>query len=160
MADPGDYEEDAARIDREYIPADATSEAEVAQALEDAGFPDAAQGKIQDWLVSEDDAWQAVGEGGETRVVDSGSVRRALDAESNGTVSDARADQIASDVGQQIDSARAEAAQRVGSDGLIRGEDGRVLGKPSNVEETVRRDGIYFRNTETGTTGRAAGFDR
>jgi hypothetical protein len=159
---PSDYEDDAERIDREYIPDDATTEAEVEAALRDAGFPDAAietgdaQTGIGDWMVDEGDAWESVG----PQTQDAGSVRRELDAASNGTVSDSRADAIADSVGSEIQSARAEAAQRVTDDGQVRTEDGRFVGSLQNVSEEVRDDGIYYVNQNTGTEGRAARFDR
>jgi len=156
MAPPSDYEEDAARIDRDYIPDDATSEEEIEAALRDAGFPEQSQSAIGDWLVSEEDAWETVG----PNTQDADSVRRAIDRASNGTVSDDRASSIADSIGSEITQARGEAAKRVSSDGLARTEDGRVIGKIQNVEESVKSDGIYYRNTETGTEGRAASFDR
>jgi hypothetical protein len=162
IAPPDDYEEDAERIDEEYIPDDATTDREVQQALQDAGFPESAQSDISDWLVNEDDAWDLVGEGGSTKVVDSGSVERAIQSESNGAVSDRRAQSIAEEVGETIDSARSEAASSVtvASDGTMRRDDGAPIGTFSNVEEQVRDDGIYFRNTNSGQEYKAAGFDR
>ena len=153
---PSDYEDDAARINREYIPDDATTQAEIDAALDDAGFPDASQQHISDWMVSEADAWDSVG----PNVQDAGSVRRELDAASNGTVSDGRAQQIADDVAGEINSARAQAAQRVTDNGQVRDESGRFVGSLQNVTEEVRSDGIYFVNQDTGTAARAAGFDR
>lgn len=159
---PSGYQDDAERIDREYIPDDATTEEEVEAALRDAGFPDAsiesgdAQTGIGDWIATESDAWETVG----PQVQDSGSVRRALDQQTGGVVSDDRAERIAGEVAGEIQSARAEAAQRIGDDGNIRTEDGQIIGTPSSVEEEVRDDGIYYRNSNTGTTGRAARFDK
>lgn len=156
LAPPTEYDEDAARIESEYIPDDATTESEVDAALDDAGFPEAAQSPISDWIVSEGEAWDVVDAGTQ----DAESVERAIQSESGGTVSDGRAANMADDIAGEIQSARAEAAQRIGDDGLVRAENGRVVGKPSTVEETVEQDGIYYTNTETGTTERAASFDR
>jgi hypothetical protein len=156
MAPPSEYEEDAARIDDEYVPDSATTEAEIQAALSAAGFPEASQSHIEDWLVSEEDAWDVVG----PDVQDAGSVRREIDRESGGTVSESRAEAMAESIGSEIQSARAEAAQRVTDDGQVRTEDGRFVGKLQNVEEQVREDGIYYRNRNTGTEGRAASFDK
>ena len=156
MSVPAEYEDDVERIDRDYIPDDATSEDEIEAALRDAGFPEQSQSSLGDWLVSEEDAWETVG----PNTQDADSVRRAIDRESGGTIDSDRAGSIADSIGSQIQSARGEAAGRVSSDGLARTEDGRVIGKIQNVEESVRSDGIYYRNTETGTEGRAASFDR
>ena len=158
---PSEYEDDAERIDREYIPDSATTAAVVEPALRDAGFPAAASDRgsqtgIKDWMVNEQDAWDAVG----PSTQDSGSVRRALDRESGGTVSDGRAQAIADDVAGEITSARGRAASRVTDNGQVRDESGRFVGSLQNVEEQVRDDGIYFVNQDTGTEGRAARFDR
>jgi len=161
MADASGYEDDAPRIDREYVSPDSTTQAEIRQDLDDAGFPDKAIDAIagepgeEGWLVTEQDAWDAVG----GSVQDAGSVETELRRD-DGVVSEGRARGIAEDVANEINSARGEAAQRVGSDGLARDESGRIIGKPGEIEEQVRGDGIYFRNPETGTEGRAAGFDR
>jgi len=153
---PSEYEDDAERIDREYIPDDATTQQEIDDALDAAGFPGGAQSDISDWMVSESDGWEAVG----PQTQDAGSVRRELDAVSGGTVDDSRADAIADSIGSEIQSARAEAAGRVTDNGQVRDESGRFVGSLQNVEEQVRDDGIYFVNEDTGTEGRAARFDK
>jgi len=155
-APPKKYEDDAARIDREYIPDSATSEREIAQALEDAGFPQKAQSSIEDWLVSTSDVWDSVG----SDVQDANSVERVANQESGGTVSDQRAQQIGDEIASEINSARAQAAQRVDANGQARGENGQFVGSIQNVEESVESDGIYYENTNTGTKVRAASFDR
>lgn len=152
----GEYEDDAARIDREYIPDTATTERDVQRALKDAGFPEKAQSAIQSWLVDESDAWDVVG----PQTQDADSVQRELDRATNGTVDPGRAANISEDVGSTINQARAQAAQRVTDNGMARGENGTFVGKLQNVEEEVRSDGIYFRNTDSGKTVRAARFDR
>lgn len=157
MAPPEEYEDDAARIDREYIPDRATTEAEIEAALKAAGFPSASQSAIQDWMVSQEDAWDTVG----PKVKDADSVRREIESQSSGTVSDGRAQQMAEEIASEITSARGRAARRAANDdGQVRTENGQFLGKLQNVEEVVREDGIYFRNENTGTEGRAARFDR
>lgn len=98
------YDDDAARIDREYIPDDATTQAEINRALEDAGFPKASQSHISSWLVDEADAWEQVGDG----VQDADSVQRELDRASRGTVSDRRAEQIADNVESEIRGSKAQ----------------------------------------------------
>jgi len=155
-APPGEYAEDAARIDDEYVPSGATSDREIQQALSAAGFPEKSQEHIQDWLVSEEDAWETVG----PNVQDAGSVSRELDRQSDGTIADGRREQIAESVGQSINQARAEAAQRVDDNGVIRSENGQFIGSFDSVSEEIREDGIYYRNENTGTTARAARFDR
>lgn len=155
-APPSDYEDDAARIDREYIPDDATTEQEIADALDAAGFPDASQSAISDWLVSEEEAWETVG----PSTQDAGSVEREIRRQSGGTVSETRARSMADNIADEINSARGEAAQRVTDDGQVRTEDGRFIGKLQNVSEEVRDDGIYYVNENTGTSGRAARFDK
>lgn len=158
MAPPSEYEADAARIDREYVPDSATTKAEVDRALQQAGFPNASQGHISDWLVGEEDVWPEVG----GNVQDADSIRRVIDSESAGTVSSGRASQIADSINSEIQSARREASQNVttGSDGTVRNSDGSTFGKFNNVEEEVRSDGIYYRNTNTGNELKAAGFNR
>lgn len=155
MGDAGEYEEDAQRIDREYIPDDAVTQQEISQALDDAGFPQASQTHIEGWMTTEEDAWDAVG----PRVQDADSVRRAVDRD-DGVADAGRAQSIADSVAGEINAARAQAAQRVTDDGQVRTEDGRFIGKLQNVSEQVRSDGIYYVNENTGTEGRAARFDR
>jgi hypothetical protein len=154
LAPPEKYSDDAGRIDEDYIPDRATTEDEIDAALDAAEFPEDAQSHIKDWLVTESEAWDVV----DAQTQDAGSVETAIRSESGGTVSDGRASSMADSIASDINAARAEAAQRIGDDGMIRTEDGRVIGKPSTVEEEVREDGIYYRNTETGTEGRAARF--
>lgn len=159
MADADDYEEDAERIDREYIPDGATTRAEVAAALEDEGFPDAAQSDIQQWLTTEEDVWDMVGEGGSTKVVDEGSIRSALDADS-GVASGGRADSIAEDVGGAIQDARKDALDNLASDGTVRDNGQFFANSINDIEEETRSDGIYYTNKNTGKTMKAAGYDR
>lgn len=156
LAPPSEYEEDAERIDEDYVPSDATSDDEIEQALSDAGFPQASQQHIQDWLVSSEDVWPEI----DSSVQDAGSVRRVIDNESGGTVSSARADQIADEIGGEISQARGRAASRVTSEGRVRTEDGRFIGSIGTVSEEVRNDGIYYVNQNTGTEGRAAQFNK
>jgi len=157
--DDSDYDEDAARIDGEYIPDDATTEEEIEDALDAAGFPAKSQSDISDWLVDEGDAWDLVGE-----VVDvddpADGIEQALDRESRGTADSDRARQIAESVGDEIDAARREASQNltVASDGTVRRPDGAPVGEFNNLEETVRDDGIYYRNVNSGQEFKAAGF--
>lgn len=154
MGPPSEYSSDAARIDREYVPDRATTQAEVEAALDAAGFPEASQSHISDWIVSEEEAWDVV----DASAKDAGTIETAIERESDGTVSSGRASSMGESIASDINSARTEAAQRIGDDGMVRTEDGRVIGKPSTVEEEVRSDGIYYRNTNTGTEGRAASF--
>lgn len=156
MAPPSDYEDDVERIDRDYIDSGSTTQSEIEADLEAADFADSAQSDIADWLVSEEDVWPEVG----PDVQDAGSVSRIVDRESGGSVSSSRADAIGESIGSEITRARSEAAQRVTDDGQVRGETGQFVGKLQNVEETVRNDGIYYRNTDTGTERRAARFNR
>ena len=157
---PSDYEEDAARIDREYVPVDATTQEEVDAALDAAGFPDASQKHISDWLVSEADAWEAVG----PQTQDARSVQVSLDADSGGTVSPGRSEEIAQSVADEITSARGEAAQRVTDNGQTMTESGDFGPSIQNAEEVVRDDGIYYRATEgasnPGKLYKAASFDK
>ena len=154
MADASGYEDDAPRIDREYIPDSAQTDAEIEQALRDEGFPDDAIDDIKGWLITEDDAWDAVG--GE--VQDANSVERALRRD-NGAISETRARSIADDVAGEIQSARRDALDRVGSDGAIYRSDGAKLGNRENVEEQVRDDGFYYQNTRTGSEIKVRGWD-
>jgi len=160
LAPPSDYEDDAGRIDAEYIPDSATTEAEVQQALEDAGFPEDAQSHIEDWLVTEEDAWDVVG----PEVQDADSVRRAIDRESGGTVSETRARSMADDIGDTIREARGEAASRVTDSGQIITESGGFGPSLQNAEEVIREDGVYYRGTEgssnPGKEYKGASFDR
>jgi hypothetical protein len=155
MADASGYEQDAPRIDREYIPDNAKTDADIRQALENEGFPDDAIDDISGWLMTEDDAWNAVG--GE--VQDAGSVERALRRD-DGAISETRARSIANDVADEIQSARRDALDRVGSDGAIYRSDGAKLGNRENVEEQVRDDGFYYENTRTGSEIKVRGWDR
>lgn len=155
MADASGYEEDAPRIDREYIPDSAQSDAEVRQALRDEGFPENAIDDIAGWLITEEDAWDAVG--GE--VQDANSVENALRRD-DGAISETRARSIADDVASEITSARRDALDRVGSDGAVYRETGGKFGNRENVEEDVRDDGFYYRNTRTGNEMKIRGWDR
>lgn len=156
MAPPSDYSDDAARIDREYVPDSATTEAEVRRALQEAGFPNAAQSHIEGWLVSEGDVWSEVG--ADTQSAD--QIQRTIEQQSNGTVSDARARSMADSINSEITSARARAAARVDDNGQTRGENGAFGPKIQNAEEVVKEDGIYFRSSDSGSEVRAARFNR
>ena len=156
IAPPQRYEEDAARIDREYIPDGATTADEVSSALDEAGFPDSSQKHIEDWLVSEEDVWPEVG----SNVQDAQSIERVIESEGQGTVSGRRASEIADSINSEITDARSRAAGRVDDNGVARSENGQFIGKLQNIEESVQDDGIYFTNTDTGTTARAARFNR
>lgn len=152
-----EYKEDAERIDEEYIPADATTEQDVEDALREAGFPQAAQSDIQSWLVDESDAWDTVGPQTE-RARD---VAAELERASDGTVNDARADQIAEQVAGEINRARSQVAQNVDPEtGQIRAQNGGFGPKLSNAEEIVRNDGIYYRAQDSGKEFKGASFDR
>lgn len=156
-APPSEYADDAARIEqRGYIPASATTEDEIKAALANAGFPSSAIPEIASWLATESDAWDAVG----PSTQDADSVTRAVDRSSGGVIAPGRARSMGESVASEINSARAEAAGRVTDDGQVRGERGQFLGKLQNVTEEVRNDGIYFTNQNTGTTARAASFDK
>lgn len=160
MSVPAEYEDDVERIDRDYIPDDATSEKEIEAALRDAGFPEQSQSSLGDWLVSEEDAWSVV----DGKTQDADSVRRALDRESGGTVSDGRAETMAENVASEIKSARAKAAQSVNANGQVQTESSGFGPKLQNAEEVVREDGLYYRATEgassPGKEYKVASFDR
>jgi hypothetical protein len=159
-APPAEYEDDAGRIERDYISSGSTTEADVKADLRAKGFPASSVDEIASWLVSEDDAWDMVGEGGSTKVVDSGSVSRAVDRASQGTVSEQRARSIGDEVASTIDQARAEAARRVTDSGQVKSVNGQFGPSIQNAEEVVREDGIYFRSQDSGREFLAARFDR
>jgi len=155
-APPDDYDDDAERIDEEYIPDNATTDAEISQALDDAGFPQAAQSDIQDWLTSESEAWDVVDE----NTFESDQIEREIQRQSNGTVSDSRAQSMADNISSEINDAREKAISQIASDGTVRREDGAQIGEINNLSEEIRDDGVYFRNENTGTETRVAEFDR
>lgn len=153
---PSEYEEDAARIERDYVSDGSIRSAEVREDLSDAGFPPSAIPEIDEWIADESDAWETVG----PRTQDADSVARSLDRETGGAISEGRAQNIGEEVASEINAARARAAQRVSSEGKVRGENGQFIGSINNVEEQVRSDGIYYVNENTGTEGRGAAFRR
>lgn len=155
LAPPSEYAEDAARIEEDYL-GDATSEAEIKSTLDDLGFPDESQSAIQEWVTSTEEAWSVV----DSSTQDAGSVERALQSETGGAIGSERAEAMSEEIASEINSARAEAAQRVDDNGVARSENGQFIGSLQNVEESVESDGIYFENTNTGTKARAASFDR
>jgi hypothetical protein len=161
MADTDGYDEDAARIERDYVSASSTTQAEVRADLSAVGFPESSIDAIagsegtDGWITTTEDAVDLVSPTEQS----ASSFARSIDRNTDGAVSETRARSMGETFEEQINAARSEAAQRIGSDGNIRDESGRILGSPSSVSEEIREDGIYFVNDNTGTEGRAAEID-
>jgi len=161
MADDSGYEEDAGRIEDKYVDPSSMTMREIRADLKDAGFPDesidyiAGSESEEGWLTTIDDAADLVS----PRNQSTEAFARSIDRNTDGTISETRARSMGEQFESEINQARGEAAQRIGSDGNVRTEDGQIIGKPGSVSEEVRDDGIYYVNDNTGTEGRAASID-
>lgn len=160
MAPPEKYEEDAARIERDYVSSSSTTRAEIEADLKSAGFPAKAQSHIEGWLVTSDDVMDDAGQWGGAEDPRA-AAERHVRSETGGAVDEARARSIADEAGGEVAAARKRATQNVDKNGVLRAEDGfEPIGKPRNLEEEVRGDGIYYRHKDSGKTKRAARFER
>lgn len=164
MADDSGYEEDAARIEREYVDPMSLSYQEVVADLEREGFPDASIEHIagssssdDGWITTVEDAVPLVS----PRNQSAEAFARSIDRQTGGSVSETRARVMGERFEEEVTQARAEAAQTftIASDGSLRRPDGAPIGDAENVSEEIRDDGIYFRNDRTGREYKAASID-
>lgn len=168
MADEGSPdEEDIRRSDRDYIAPDSTTESEYRQDLRDAGFPDDSIDAFVDRMVSESDI--SLDDGGLTTREDIESAVSDIGSDSP----TGRVDQVVDSVAKQeaapsesnLRKARAQVAQNVDEEGVVRsdpsldplaGDEGREIGAVSEVtENTGGRGGGLTETVEK--TGRSTG---
>lgn len=115
MADDSGYSDDAGRIERDYVPPNASTKNEVVSALEDAGFPDASIDHIagrngkEGWLQTEVEGWSAV----DSSTQSASEIARSMDRQ-GGTISQERARSIGDDIEQDLNRAKTQAIAQSG----------------------------------------------
>lgn len=129
MADSADYEDDAARIVREYVSAESTTDAEVAADLEAEGFEGAAIDQFTGDIPTVEEVVEDVPETrGITTREDVEETLTGVESDKGVDMGPGRADAMTDEAARQtaapteseVDSARRQAIQQVDEDGTLR----------------------------------------
>ena len=166
-------EEDVERVDSDYVNPSSTSRDEIRADLEAEGIDGGAADTFEDRLVNADDVVDAVeqsrGEREVTTREDVGSTVDSLDRPRNQERDPSLVDDASQEIGAPTESAlgqaRAQAAQNVDEDGVVRsdpsldplasGDEGREIGEVSEITEaTGGRGGGMREGVEPTGSGR------